>query len=786
MSDTLQVWVRNDKGQVYGPLSPPSVELLIDNGIIGGRLQVSTNGENYVYPGRVPGLRMIFPKETWGDTVVPGEQLDAEWARVAMPAAMSAQASSPSGLSRAPVAGPGARAPAGGPVAGPGARQQPTQRPMNPAQLSRPSGVIPAAPFKSSPSVTDFMTAPLGSAAPASAVPVRSSPSVAPVAAPVPSSPSVAAFVAPPVVAAPKPKPVAAPPPPGEGAMPASGSLDQYSAQRLYFLAGVGEHTGLLTLKLHDRELVVHFKRGNPEFLDSTHLDDTLDTFLVQQRLATTAQIQQALAQASRFGGELLPALFGLGLLNPNAVFQHLGQRAATLLMRVLTAEQGTFTFDVEELPASRAMPLGNRWAVYLEALRKLPQPDLRRRLARAWDLPIMKAGGRLSVGDVRLTPQETRALNYFDGVRSLAQLARDLPAEAEVISRTALMLLPLDLVSFADVQVRSSPTPAPQAAPRITAPPPPVVTRPSVSAQPAAPAIAPPPSAAAPTIAPPRVAPPTNPAAPAAAPVRPPPPVMAPVAAKPASPYPGGAPPVMRAPVTSSPSGIAATPVPVLDAKQLQELLLKLKKQTFFDVLGLKKDADANAVKAAYLKAARSYHPDTIAPGSPEALVKAKADMFALIVEANNTLSDADKKAEYLAELAAGGTGSKVDVEKIFRAEDSFQKGMILVKARKYPEAVKMLESAIADNADEGEFYAWRGYAKFLAASDRKAVLSDVMKDLNTCVAKTPNAANVYYFLGFVAKTNGDTKTALTNFKKCVALDAKHIDAARELRTLK
>ena len=59
-------------------------------------------------------------------------------------------------------------------------------------------------------------------------------------------------------------------------------------------------------------------------------------------------------------------------------------------------------------------------------------------------------------------------------------------------------------------------------------------------------------------------------------------------------------------------------------------------------------------------------------------------------------------------------------------------------------------------------------------------------MRDLNLCIAKNPNVAAVYYFMGFIAKANGDEKTALINFKKCVVLDPKHIDAQREVRILK
>ncbi|MGV3621917.1 MAG: J domain-containing protein [Archangium sp.] len=429
--------------------------------------------------------------------------------------------------------------------------------------------------------------------------------------------------------------------------------------------------------------------------------------------------------------------------------------------------------------------------------------------------MPVMKAGGRVQLADVRLQPQETRALNYFDGVRSLAELARDVPAEADVILRTAFLLHPLELVSFADVPGRPPPvsrSPSPpkgtQAAPpRAVVPPAP----PQPIAPPRAPTIAPPQAMRPPTVAPPPAgARPPSPYPGGAPPTVAPPPA----GARPPSPFPGGAPPTVtsspsavassasRPPMSSSrstigsPSGIAAAPrssgsglapMPAPeDLKGLQALLETMKKQTFFEVLGIKKDGDASQVKMAYLKAARSFHPDTVPPDAPPEVAKAKADIFALISEANRTLSDPVLREDYTAELAAGGSGNKVDIEKILRAEDSFQKGTIMVKARKYPEALKMLESAIADNPDEGEFYAWRGYAKFLISTDRKAATPEVLRDINLCVSKNPNVANAYYFLGFVAKLNGDHKTALANFKKCVALDPKHIDASRELRTMK
>ena len=218
MSELLQVWVRNDKGQVYGPLTPPSVELLIDNGVIGGKLQVSTNGEHYVYPGRVPGLRMIFPRETWGDTIIPGEQLDAEWSKVVLPTAIGGASApptavpsgiAPGGPVGAPMAGPGVRAPAGGPVRGPAAG--PSTRTQPPGQRG-PSPNVARPP---SPSVADVMNS-ANPAAPSSRAPIP----VAPVAAAAPPRSSGSGV-----------RRGAAPRADGPVEMPASGTLEATSTR---------------------------------------------------------------------------------------------------------------------------------------------------------------------------------------------------------------------------------------------------------------------------------------------------------------------------------------------------------------------------------------------------------------------------------------------------------------------------------------------------------------------------------------------------------------------------
>ncbi|MCU1570326.1 MAG: hypothetical protein JWR33_1067 [Naasia sp.] len=88
-----------------------------------------------------------------------------------------------------------------------------------------------------------------------------------------------------------------------------------------------------------------------------------------------------------------------------------------------------------------------------------------------------------------------------------------------------------------------------------------------------------------------------------------------------------------------------------------------------FYKVLGVSKDADEQAVKKAYRKLARQFHPDSN-PGNDAAEAK-----FKEISEAYSVLSDSQQRREYDqiramgggARFAAGGTGAGGGFEDVF-----------------------------------------------------------------------------------------------------------------------
>jgi curved DNA-binding protein CbpA len=262
-------------------------------------------------------------------------------------------------------------------------------------------------------------------------------------------------------------------------------------------------------------------------------------------------------------------------------------------------------------------------------------------------------------------------------------------------------------------------------------------------------------------------------------------PPVVGPGGAS--SPRPGSSAPVAP-PAPARAAAPAAPPVPVDFAAEITALkkrLVELEDQNLFQILGVAENVESGPIKAAYFKLAKQLHPDTVPPGAPPELAKLKAEVFSAVGDAYRKLSDPKARAEYLEELKAGTAGEQVDVARILGAEENFTKGSILVKARKFPEAVKLLDEAIEGNPDEGEFYAWRGYARFFINPDRKAGKAEAMKDLDEAVRRNPRCAPAHYFIGHIAKLTGDNATALEQFKKAVELKPDHIDAQRELRLM-
>jgi len=525
--------------------------------------------------------------------------------------------------------------------------------------------------------------------------------------------------------------------------LPAQGSLQERSALHLHCLAAATQASGRLVLESAGVVWALTYRRGVVEHATGSREQDDLASFLVLRGRIAAEAASDARQIASGVDGDVLGALIDLRLLDPAAHFQDLKEHGAGLVWAALASSEGAWRWEPGVAPPPYGFPIGSRWGLLVDAVRRLEPSAVRGRLGVRGALSVARVGGRVEVADLMLNPQEARAVARIDGVRSVDELCAAHPADAEPLRRVVLLLAEAELVAFGGPRLG--------VAPRKEAPPAPAPARPTPA-----------------------------PAAPARAAVAPAPAAVAPTARPAAAPRPPASPPAR--PVV--PAGDAAQAGPTLES--LQAAAKKLEGADHFQVLGVGRDADGPRLKAAYFQLARTFHPDAARNGEPPEARALRAQIFARVAAAWAALETEAGRQAYLEQLRTGGA-AQVDIGRIYQAEQAFERVVGLVGGRAYVEALEKVNEAITLYADEPEYHIWKAWLEFLVAPEpqRKAQRAGSEKAIEAALQKSPKCAAGWLFLGRMAKLTGDVAAAERAWKRGVE-QVKDIELERELRFLK
>jgi CheY-like chemotaxis protein len=157
----------------------------------------------------------------------------------------------------------------------------------------------------------------------------------------------------------------------------------------------------------------------------------------------------------------------------------------------------------------------------------------------------------------------------------------------------------------------------------------------------------------------------------------------------------------------------VVEAPDPV--AEQVLSRYLAARGGDHYTVLGLTRDADEQAIEAAYLEMSRTYHPDRFSDHpDPDVRMRAK-EVFIKAGQAFGVLSDPRQRETYRRRLdeQASVSGQR------FAAEDELVRGEARLSAGDVAGARLCFARAHAEAPGEPLFAAWLGYATFLAARD-------------------------------------------------------------------
>jgi tetratricopeptide (TPR) repeat protein len=255
---------------------------------------------------------------------------------------------------------------------------------------------------------------------------------------------------------------------------------------------------------------------------------------------------------------------------------------------------------------------------------------------------------------------------------------------------------------------------------------------------------------------------------------------------------------PTYDAAVPSAPGSSPSVPVPPpsqppgqLTAEQssvkqkIVERAAQISAQDYFQMLGLERNATPEQVQKAFFALAKVWHPDRL----PPALVDVKdacSKVFTHLTEAQATLTDPERRAEYMTLLKDGGAtpDDQAKIHAILDAATEFQKAEILLKRNDIAQAHELAKKAHALDPEQADYLAmvtWLDAQKPEWVGREKTL--EKIAVLDRCIKLNANSERAYFWRGMLFKRIDETSKAMKDFKKAAELNPRNLDAMREVR---
>ena len=255
----------------------------------------------------------------------------------------------------------------------------------------------------------------------------------------------------------------------------------------------------------------------------------------------------------------------------------------------------------------------------------------------------------------------------------------------------------------------------------------------------------------------------------------------------------------------------------PELDERQeLEQFLARLgQAEDYYEVLGVTRTTEANALKRAYHALARRYHPDRFHQEAGTDLHKQLQAAFARVAQAYETLKDAQARSSYNLKLEAqrkmrrtgsfsnAGTGSqsgrqqgRVD-NRTARAnvgqtgagasvpqdaEESFQRGLAALKVGNSALAISLLGEAARRAPGQARYRAF--YGRSLASN--KQTRHQAEAEMQAAINLEANNASYRVMLAQLYLDLGMKRRAQGEAQRAVSIDPQNAEALRLLSELR
>ncbi len=221
----------------------------------------------------------------------------------------------------------------------------------------------------------------------------------------------------------------------------------------------------------------------------------------------------------------------------------------------------------------------------------------------------------------------------------------------------------------------------------------------------------------------------------------------------------------------TSPPAKAPAVSEPTqeeLDRRELEDFFSRLRQaEDYYDILGVTRNTESDAVKRAYHGLARRFHPDRFHQDSGSDLHTQLQTAFARIAQAYETLKDEQSRASYNLRLEGLRRARKAGLIETPQKRDGRSTGQSASPPRKPDRPASA--STSSETNDEAEKSFQRGLAALKAGNESLA-----LSFLGDAARRAPKHARYRAHYGQALAANGQSKhQAEAELKAAISLDA-------------
>ena len=218
---------------------------------------------------------------------------------------------------------------------------------------------------------------------------------------------------------------------------------------------------------------------------------------------------------------------------------------------------------------------------------------------------------------------------------------------------------------------------------------------------------------------------------------------------------------------------------------EEVSRVVGMMDRQNYFEMLGVKESAESNEISKRYMILAKQWHPDRMPPELSE-LRPWVEEIFHLFTVASDTLGDTKKRVEYQKTVMQGGgtPESERKLNVMVEAAINFQKVDVLVKRRRYDDALEICRAAMSVVRKEADYPAMAAWILLLRDGIEKEKVADEIRSLlRKTFSINSDHVQGHFVRAHFLKRQGDHDKALKHFTKVSRLDPKNLEALREVR---